>query len=158
MTFTIRRYEAADAGAVADVFFRSVREVAASDYDEAQRTAWMPDLRSAGQIHGWAGDGRLVLVAVDDGDCVIAFTDLEADGHVDHLFCAPEAAGRGVAARLCDAVEEAARAQGIGRLYTEASELARRRFERQGYTVLERQDMVLRGVPIHNYRMEKVLS
>ena len=112
MTFTIRRYEAADAGAVADVFFRSVREVAASDYDEAQRMAWMPELRSAGQIHGWAGDGRLVLVAVDDGDRVVAFTDLEADGHVGHLFCAPEAAGRRVAARLCDAVEAAARAQG----------------------------------------------
>jgi putative acetyltransferase len=158
MTFVIRRYEAADAGGVADVFFRSVREVAASDYSEAQRMAWMPELRSTGQIHGWAGDGRLVLVAADEDDRVVAFTDLEADGHVDHLFCAPEAAGRGVAARLCDAVEMAAREQGIGRLYTEASELARRRFERQGYTLIARQDLVVRGVPIHNYRMAKVLS
>jgi putative acetyltransferase len=158
MDVTIRQYRPQDAGAVADVFFRSVREVAASDYDEAQRVAWMPGRRSAGRIHGWAGDGRLVLVAVDEEDRVVAFTDLEADGHVDHLFCAPEAAGRGVAARLCDAVEAAARARGIGRLYTEASELARRRFERQGYTLLERQDMVIRGVPIHNYRMAKVLS
>jgi putative acetyltransferase len=157
-SFTIRRYQPEDAASVADVFYRSVREVAASDYGEAQRTAWMPGLRSAGQIHGWAGDGRLVLVATAGDDRVVAFIDLEADGHVDHLFCAPEAAGRGVAARLCDAVEAAARAQGIGRLYTEASELARRRFERQGYTVLERQDLVVRGVPMHNYRMAKELS
>jgi hypothetical protein len=61
--FTIRRYQPEDAASVAGVFYRSVREVAASDYGEAQRTAWMPGLRSAGQIHGWAGDGRLVLVA-----------------------------------------------------------------------------------------------
>jgi putative acetyltransferase len=49
-------------------------------------------------------------------------------------------------------------AQGIQRLFTEASELARRFFERKGFTVLERQDMILRGVPIHNYRMAKTLG
>ena len=50
------------------------------------------------------------------------------------------------------------RAQGTGRLFTEVSELARRFFERKGFTVLERQDMILRGVPIHNYRMAKTLG
>jgi putative acetyltransferase len=40
----------------------------------------------------------------------------------------------------------------------DASELARRFFERKSFTVLERQDMILRGVPIHNYRMAKALS
>ena len=56
------------------------------------------------------------------------------------------------------AVETAALAQNIERLYTEASELARRFFERKGFTVLERQDKILRGVPIHNYRMAKALG
>ena len=41
------------------------------------------------------------------------------------MFCAPVAAGRGIASRLYDAAEAAARAQGIKRLFTEASELAR---------------------------------
>ena len=54
--------------------------------------------------------------------------------------------------------EAEARAQGIQRLCTEASEPARRFFERKGFTVLERQDMILRGVPIHNYRMAKTLG
>ena len=84
---------------------------------------------------------------------MVAFIDLQRDGHIDRLFCAPEAVGRGVASRLYDAIETAARAQGIGRLFTEASELARRSFERKGFTVLERQEMILRGMPIHNYRM-----
>jgi len=88
----------------------------------------------------------------------MAFVDLEPDGHIDRLFCAPEAAGQGIASRLYDAIEEAAREQGIGRLFTEASELARRFFERKDFVVLERQDKVLRGVPIHNYRMAKTLS
>ena len=76
----------------------------------------------------------------DESGHVVAFIDLQPDGHIDRLFCAPEAAGRGVASRLYDAIETAARAQGIGRLFTEASELARRSFERKGFTALERQD------------------
>lgn len=110
------------------------------------------------QGHLRSSDGRLVLVATDEQDHVIAFIDLEPDGHIDRLFCAPEAAGRGVASRLYDGLEAAAREQGIGRLFTEASELARRFFERKGFAVLERQDKILRGVMIHNYRMAKTLG
>jgi putative acetyltransferase len=154
---TIRTYERRDAAGVADVFYRSVREVAPSDYTAEQVQAWVPGRWDDEQEHRRSGDGRLVLVAVDEADHVVAFIDLEADGHIDRLYAAPEAAGRGVASRLYDKTEAAARVQGIGRLFTEASELARRFFERKGFTVLERQDMILRGVPIHNYRMAKTL-
>ena len=155
---TIRRYERRDAAEVADVFYRSVREVALSDYTPEQVTAWVPGRWDAEREHQRSGDGRLVLVAAGESGHVIAFIDLEPDGHIDRLYCAPEAAGRGVASRLYDATEAAARAQGIKRLFTEASELARRFFERKGFTVLERQDKVLRGVRIHNYRMAKTLG
>ena len=155
---TIRTYEQRDAAGVADVFYRSVREVALSDYTAEQVKAWVPGRWDAEQEHRRSGDGRLVLVAADEAGHVAAFIDLEMDGHIDRLFAAPEAAGRGVASRLYDAIEAAARAQGIGRLFTEASELARRFFERKGFAVLERQDMILRSVPIHNYRMAKTLG
>ena len=143
---------------MADVFYRSVREVALSDYTGQQVQAWVPERWDEGQEHRRSGDGRLVLVAADESGHVVAFIDLEPDGHIDRLFCAPEAAGRGVASRLYHAIETAAREQGIDRLFTEASELARRFFERKGFMVLERQDMILRGVPIHNYRMAKALG
>ena len=48
----------------------------------------------------------MVLVAVNERDCVVGYIDLEASGHIDHLFCAPEAVGHGVASQLCDAMEE----------------------------------------------------
>ena len=158
MEVSIRTYERRDAADVADVFYRSVRQVALSDYTAEQVKAWVPRRWGAEQEHRRSGDGRLVLVATDESGHLVAFIDLEPDGHIDRLFCAPEAVGRGVASRLYDAIETAARAQRIGRLFTEASELARRSFERKGLTVLERQDMILRGVPIHNYRMAKTLG
>ena len=155
---TIRSYQPGDAASVADVFYRSVREVALSDYTAEQVKAWAPGRPDTERELQRSTDGRLVLVAVDEQHRVMAFVDLEPDGHIDRLFCAPEAAGQGIASRLYDTIEEAAREQGIGRLFTEASELARRFFERKDFVVLERQDKVLRGVPIHNYRMAKTLS
>jgi GNAT superfamily N-acetyltransferase len=97
-------------------------------------------------------------VAVNEDDRPVAYIDLEPNGHINRLFCAPEAAGHGIASRLYDAVEAAARDQGIRSLFTEASELARRLFERKGFAVVEQQDMVIRGVAIHNYRMAKALD
>ena len=56
------------------------------------------------------------------------------------------------------AIEAHAREQGIERLIVEASELARPLFERRGFTLLGRNDLLLDGVAIHNYRMEKRLQ
>jgi putative acetyltransferase len=155
---TIRAYDPRDAADLADVFFRSVRQVALSDYTAAQVRAWAPEPRTAEWAHGEASDGRLVLVAANADDRPVAYIDLEPNGHIDRVFCAPEAAGQGIASRLYDAVEAAAREQGIRSLFTEASELARRLFERKGFAVVERQDLVIRGVAIHNYRMAKTLD
>lgn len=156
---TIRAYEPRDAADLADVFFRSVRQVALSAYTADQVRAWAPEPRTAEWAHGEASDGRLVLVAANADDRPVAYIDLEPDGHIDRLFCAPEAAGQGIASRLYDAVEAAAaRDLGIRSLFTEVSELARRLFERKGFAVAERQDLVIRGVAIHNYRMAKTLD
>ena len=96
------------------------------------------------------------LVAVDDADQVIAYGDLEADGHIDHLYCSPEAAGSGAAGAVLDAL--LARAEGLPRLYVEASELARGLFERKGFVVERRRDFEIRGVAIHNYAMARRLE
>lgn len=158
MRVTIRPYDQRDAGDLADVFFRSVREAARSDYTAAQVKAWLPERPSPGLMHQRATDGRTVLVAADERDRVAGYIDLEKSGHIDHLFCAPEAVGQGIASRLYDAAEAAARQRGIGRLFVEASEPARRLFERKGFTVLARQDLIRHGVAIHNYAMEKSMT
>ena len=70
MEVIVRGYEPRDAAGLADVFFRSVRQLALSEY-------------------------------------TAAYIDLEPDGHINRLFCAPEAAGQGIASRPYDAMEAA---------------------------------------------------
>lgn len=153
----IRRYAPADAEAAGDIFRRAIAAIGARDYTPEQVAAWIGPEGTAARLHPRLSDGRLALVAVDDNGCVLAFGDLEADGHIDFLYAAPEAAGTGIVANLYDALEDAARTQGITRLYSEASEAARRFFLKKNFTVLHRRDFDVRGVPMHNYAVEKRL-
>ncbi len=155
---TVRPYRAADAPALSRLYRRSVEGLGPRAYSAAQVAAWASLCPTAEEIAARAGDGRLLLVAVDADDRPLAFGDLERDGHIDLLYCAPEAAGRGVAAALYAELERAARAAGMARLYAEASETARGFFERQGFAVVARRDLAVAGVAIHNYAVEKRLS
>lgn len=105
-------------------------------------------------MHRRYSDGRLALVAVDASDRPVAFGDLERDGHLDFLYAAPEVAGQGVASAIYARLKAHALASGLARLYTEASEAARRFFERKGFEVLARRELKIGETSIHNYAME----
>jgi putative acetyltransferase len=154
---TIRAYVEGDAPALATLFFASVREAGLRDYTDEQVAAWAPEPLDPHRFHLWATDGRTVLVAVNNHDEPVAYCDLEADGHIDHLFCRPDFVGLGVASRLYEALEAIALSRRVPRLYVEASEAARRLFVRKGFSIVERRDLVRRGVAIHNYAMAKTL-
>lgn len=55
----IRSYQRSDAEGVADVFYRSVREVALSDYTAEQVQAWVPRRWGGEREHQRSGDGRM---------------------------------------------------------------------------------------------------
>ena len=143
---------------LAALFHAAIHQIAAHHYSAEQVRAWAPQVPDPSRFLARGTDGRTLLVAVDDHDEPLAYGDIEADGHIDHLFCRPDLAGTGVTAKLYEALEEAALTSGISTLFTEASEPARRFFTRRGFQVIERNDFELTGVPIHNFRMKKRLA
>jgi len=151
----IRPYTPADRDATLAVFRDAVRVGARRDYTAAQVLAWAPDDIDP-DAWGARRASRPTWVAEHDG-AVIGFTDLEPDGHVDMLFVATAWHGQGVAGALYRAVEQAARAQGLTRLYTEASLLARAVFAHYGFRVIAAQTVERRGQHLSNFRMEKLL-
>jgi putative acetyltransferase len=147
-----------DADRLASIFYRAVREGALKAYSQVQVEAWAPEMPDPDMYRRRGVDGRILLVAVDGKDEPVAYIDLEANGHIDHLFCLPEFIGTGAASMLYDQLESIARAQVMHRLFVEASEIAHPFFERKGFQVLHRNDIVRRGVGLHNYTMEKLLT
>jgi putative acetyltransferase len=154
----IRAFRRDDAPALARLFHDAIHEIAAAHNSTEQISAWCPDVPDAARFAARGEDGRILLVAVDAADRPLAYGDVEADGHIDHLFCRPDVAGTGVAAALLEALEAAALARGVTRLHVEASEPARRFLERRGFTRLHRRDFEIGGVAIHNEKMEKRLG
>jgi putative acetyltransferase len=73
------------------------------------------------------------------------------------LYCRKDAVRRGVGSRLYGAVEERARQWGLKRIFTEASITARPFFERHGFRIVRERTVVVRGVEMTNFAMEKSL-
>lgn len=154
----LRHALAADAGALADLMRRSIEVLAPRHYTPEQAAAWASAAPDETEMAVRLGDGRTALVAVDAQDRPLAFGDLETDGHIDLLFALPEIAGKGVAQAILEALETVARTSAIMRLTVEASEAAKGLFTRQGFALVARNQLTLGGVPIHNWRMEKLLQ
>lgn len=157
-TVVIRSYRPDDAPHMAQLYYDAVHGLGRRHYSAAQAAAWAPRPLEPIDVLTRAADGRTTFVAADAEDRAVAYVDLEADGHVDHLYCHPDFVGQGVASRLLRTVIQYAAEQGITALYVEASELARPVFERHGFTVTARRDFEVRGVPIHNYAMRRELG
>ena len=154
----IRPFRDGDAPALAAILLSSVRNIGGRHYTADQVAAWAPGLPDPDAFTRRARDGRTFLVATGEDGEPIAFGDLETDGHIDLLYCAPEWAGRGVARQLYEELERVARSAGIQLLFVEASEPAKSFFEKQGFEHTDRNDFTLNGVELHNYRMRKSLS
>jgi putative acetyltransferase len=155
--FTVRPYRDSDAADLADILHRAVAIIGRRYYSAAQVEAWLSGPRDERRIREKNADGRKVWVAAGAGDRPVAYIDLEPDGHIDMLFCAPEASGRGLASALYRRLEAFARQQKLPGLFAEASEAAKPVFEHWGFTVVARRDFEIRSVPIHNYEMRKEL-
>ena len=152
----IRAYEAGDASAIVRLFYETVRSVNLADYSDEQVRAWAPSVPDPNEWHSRMA-GRLTLVAEEGGE-VVGFAELEEDGHLDMLYVRKDAVGRGVGKRLCQAAEQKALRLGLERIFTEASITARPVFEGQGFRVLHRNDLLVRGVEMTNFSMEKPLE
>ena len=150
----VRAYRPGDRDAVINVTVRAIRESAIRDYSPSQIEAWA----GGDRIDAWSVvDDRLIWVAVVN-ESIIGFTDLKPSGHLDRMYVHPEYERSGIASALLNCLEDAARCQGITRLFTEASITAKPFFERRGFAVLTAQVVEYRGEKFTNFRMEKHLT
>ncbi|WP_053057671.1 GNAT family N-acetyltransferase [Rubrobacter aplysinae] len=156
----IRGYEKDDAPRIARLFHETVHSVNRADYSAEQAWAWSPEVPDPESWHARMSS-RCTLVAErrnEKGDEVIAFAELEENGHLDMFYCRRDSVGRGVGSRLYASVEREARERGLHLIFTEASITARPFFERHGFSTLEERVVVRRGVELTSFRMQKPLG
>ena len=147
----IRRYEPEDLGQITALFYDTVHAVNAADYAPEQLDAWAD---GAPDLDRWNGSllAHHSLVAVEGGDLIVGFGDIDGTGYLDRLYVHKDRQGLGIATALCDRLERAVDAPVIT---THASITALPFFEGRGYRVLREQRVERHGVQMTNYVMEK---
>lgn len=151
----IRPYQLADAPALLTLFRDAIRRVNSRDYSPQQIAAWASDDIDP---QAWAArfEQRFAIVAELDGR-IAGFTELEPDGHIDRFYVSADHQRLGVGKSLLEALVSEALSTGVSRLHAAVSITARPFFASQGFSVIARQTVVVRGVEFVNFRMERQL-
>ncbi|MDF4335974.1 GNAT family N-acetyltransferase [Vibrio parahaemolyticus] len=150
---TIRNYSAEDAKALWDIHFYTIRNINIRDYSQAQVEAWAPE-RLEPSVWEKRMKGLSTFVAEIDG-VIVGYTDLQANGLIDHFFCHHEYQGKGVGKALMKHIFKVGNSRGIKRYFSEVSITARPFYEHFGFKVVQAQQMEVRGQKLRNFVMEK---
>jgi putative acetyltransferase len=149
----IRDYQTDDTQQIMDLFYETIHEINIQDYSQVQVVAWAPKETN---YEEWKErlSSRITQVAEEDR-MIIGFAELEDDGHIGCFYCHKDFIGRGIGSLLFKAVEARARKLGAIKLFAEVSITALPFFERKGFQVIKEQEVVVRGISMKNYAMEK---
>ena len=93
-------------------------------------------------------------VAVEN-ESIAGFGDIDGSGYLDRLYVHHKYQRQGIAAAICDKLEQAVPG---ARITTCASITARPFFEKRGYRVIKEQQVERDGTFLTNYLMEKYKS
>ncbi len=152
----LRPYLPDDAPVLAAIFRASIEDLTDEDYNPAQQDAWA----SAADDEAAFAErlaSRLTLVGTLEGSPA-GFIALEGAHHIDMLYVHPAAAGQGVGAMLCDALERLSASRGTAHLTVEASDTAREFFARRGFIAEQRNTVSVGNEWLANTTMKKQLA
>ena len=145
----IRPYRSSDCPALAELFYETVHTVNAAHYTPDQLDAWAD---GKVDLEAWDSSFRehYTLVAEEEGK-ILGFGDIAADGYLDRLYVHRLHQRQGIAAALCDRLEQTVK----GSIVTHASITARPFCEARGYRVVKQQQVERHGVLLTNFVTEK---
>ena len=151
MTDRIRLAHCGDMAGLGLLWHDAVHTGAVGAYDAAQRKAWSPAPKSAAFMTERLS-GQIILVGEDD-EGLAGFFTLTPGGELDMAYVRPDRKGDGLASRLHQAILDEARQRGLASLTVQASHIARKFFEKHGWTLAQTQTVRPNGVEMQNHRM-----
>ena len=152
----LRPFLPADTPLLAAIFAASILELTGDDYSEVQQGAWAATAEDE-EAFGKRLASQLTLIATLQNSPV-GFASLRGADHIDLLYVHPGAAGQGVGAMLCDALEKLAGARGAKSLTVDASDTALEFFRKRGYVAKQRNSVIRNGEWLANTTMQKTLA
>ena len=142
----------ADASLLRGIYADAVESQAPALYTDQQVKAWAALAWLPGVLDRTFEEGSGWISGPD-----AAFAIRHPNNRLALLYCRGCAARQGHGTALLERIEAEARAEGVDRLFTEASQLSRPLLERRGWCVMADETIAIAGVPFVRYRMDKSL-
>lgn len=147
----------ADIPAIAALYYNTVRQVNARDYNPQQIEAWAPEIAS--DAFWLSRFGNFQVFVVEDDAVVVGFAEFDnIGGHIDCFYVHHAKQRLGIGSILLEHIEDQARRRNLRRLYADVSITARPFFTRHGFSVTAEHTSLYRGCSFMQYAMEKVLA
>jgi putative acetyltransferase len=151
----IRRYKPDDAECIAELYRKSVREIAIGMYTPEEVEAWASYADEIEELRHRLAEGLTLVAESEDG--LVAFGQLKPLDHLEFLYTVKKYSRMGIATEIYKRLERHALANGAGYLTTDASRVSKPLFESLGFRlecpVVERR----KGVDIECFKMKKEL-
>ncbi|MEI8250441.1 MAG: GNAT family N-acetyltransferase [Synechococcus sp. ELA057] len=155
----LRPLRSSDAPQLVAVYRDAVLSQTQDLYTPEQIRAWAKHAAEDPGFHASVARGRgLVSLTSDAPERIAAFALRDPSDRLALLYCRGSASRQGRGQALVRAIEAQARAEGIRRLRTEASQLSRPLLERLDWRVEAEEEVQFAGVLFRRWRMIRDLE
>ncbi len=152
----IRKYKPGEEHALWTIFYHTIHQINALDYNQQQINAWAPENFNS-EI--WLKKIRDINpFVVVNHEKIIAYADLQKNGLIDHFFCHHQWLRQGIGTLLMNRIQSEANEMAITTLHSEVSITAKAFYLAHGFSVVQQQTLSVRGQTLDNYLMRKQLT
>jgi putative acetyltransferase len=82
------------------------------------------------------------------------FGSISKVGYLDFMYVSKDHQGMGIGTKLYKVLEQFARSNGFSKITSDVSITAKPFFEKQGFNILQQQQVLIDGIELINYKME----
>jgi len=151
----IRQAIIADIPALKSLYYDTITSINSRDYNPEQISAWASTAENIASLEKKINE-QYFIVAENESGIVSGFASLDdKTGYLDVLYVHKDFQRMGVASLLLNSLLKKANQMNIKEITTDASLTARPFFEKNGFEVINKQTVEIKGVSMINFKMKR---
>ena len=138
------------------IYFDSIKSIDEKIYNKRQKLAWSSQAWLNLEFHKSITIGKGFII--EDGNTDMGFAIRYPDNKLSLLYIRGNFKRKGIGNILIKAIENEAIKEGIPLLYTEASLLSYRLFQKNYWEIIRKERIIIQNIMFYRYKMCKNLS
>lgn len=156
MLIAIKQATQSDLDTIIQLFSDTIGVVNAKDYSAEQIRVWKGGASKKEKWLKKISEQYFLIAEIDN--MLAGFGSITHDGYLDFMYVSKDHQGRGVASEIYNSLEKFAVKKRIDKIVSDVSITAKPFFEKQGFELLQEQQVAIDGVKLRNYKMQKPLT